>query len=224
MLSLEGDKRGREYKVNKQTQLLDSKKTFKTSVSLQNINDSFTVNTNNDFDQNTILQPENLLLLNKQLKPMEKKLNKSEVDLIETIGGIWSGTTEQDKLPSYSNLKKTLNIDNNTHSNTTDRSTSYRSAITKNFSNVSKTLPKKSKLLNKDNRSPTSKSNFYIGNKLDLLILKAKIFVLFLVIAYLNLVKLSECKSFSRSACSIDVFIIKRETFLKIDVTLPVFF
>lgn len=137
---------------------------FKTSVSLQNISDSFSVNTNNDFDQNTVLQPDNLQLLNKQLKPIEKKINKNEVDLIEAIGGIWAGTTDQDKLPSYANLKKALNNEKSIHSNATERNSSFRTTITKNFNNGSKTLPKKSKLLNKESNSPTSKSNFYIGN------------------------------------------------------------
>lgn len=163
MLSLEPTKRDRENVADKQKQLSDGKTTFKTSVSLQNINDPVSVNMNNDFDQNSILQPDNLQLLKKQLKPVEKKMNKREVDLIESIGGFWSGSTEQDKLPSYTNLKKALNIDNNIHSNTTDRHTSYRTTLTKNFSNGSKTLPKKSKLLSKESHSPTSKSKFFIG-------------------------------------------------------------
>lgn len=157
-----------ENKLDKPRQLTDSKKTFKTSLSLQNISDAFSVNTNNDFDQNTILQPEKTQLL---LKVGEKKTNKNEVDLIDTIGGIWSGTTEQDKLPSYSNLKKTLFSDKAMHSNsnTTDRNSSYRTTLTKTLG--SKTMPKKTKLHSKENSSPSRKSNFYIGSSFSHLLL-----------------------------------------------------
>lgn len=165
MLLLEGDKNN---KPDKPLQLSDIKKTFKTSISLQDISDSFTVNTNNDFDQNTILQPDNMQLLNQQLKAADKKTTKNEIDLMDTIGNIWMGTNDQEKLPSYSNLKKTLNNDKILHSNTTEREKypSYRTTITKALgnTNVSKTLPKKTKLNNKENSSPSRKSNFYIGN------------------------------------------------------------
>ncbi|KAJ8931320.1 hypothetical protein NQ314_015782 [Rhamnusium bicolor] len=44
---------------------------------------------------------------------IEKSRNKSEVDLIEVIGGTWSGTTERQQLENFSNLKKGLDKNDN---------------------------------------------------------------------------------------------------------------
>lgn len=166
VISFEGYKQNVENKFEK----TENKTVFKPSTSLQNIPDSYSINTTNDFDQNTILQPDSTYLLNKQFKGgIEKKSNnKNEIDLIDAIGGSWSGTTEQDKLPSYSNLKKTFNNDKIHSNNTTtekEKNSIFRTSLTKNLTNhnSSKTLPKKTKLNSKEGTSPTPKSNFYIG-------------------------------------------------------------
>lgn len=86
-------------------------KNSRNSRSLQNILDvdSMTVNTNNDFDQNTVIQPDRTYLM----PDMERKSrNKSEIDLIDVIGS-WSGTTDSTQLQQFSNLKKGLDKNDN---------------------------------------------------------------------------------------------------------------
>lgn len=136
--------------------------------SLQNILDveSMTVNTNNDFDQNTVIQPDSAYLM----PDMERKSkNKSEIDLIEVIGS-WSGTTDSAQLQQFSNLKKGLDkndnikekyihVENNTlnrrnksinpishlleGSNSLKRSKFYTNDLTENYKEQTKTLTKK---------------------------------------------------------------------------------
>ncbi|KAG5879245.1 hypothetical protein JTB14_017098 [Gonioctena quinquepunctata] len=84
---------------------------LRNSLSLQNMLDmeNATVNTNNDFDQNSIIQHDGIYLV-----PEQKKVkNKSEMDLIDVIGGTWSGTTDKKHLESFSNLKKNLDKNDN---------------------------------------------------------------------------------------------------------------
>ncbi|KAJ8947473.1 hypothetical protein NQ318_009776 [Aromia moschata] len=87
-------------------------KNARNSRSLQNILDvdKITVNTNNDFDQNTVIQPDKTYLVADSQK---KGKNKSEIDLIEIIGGTWSGSTDSKQLESFSNFKKTLDKNDN---------------------------------------------------------------------------------------------------------------
>lgn len=92
--------------------------TMRNSLSLQNMLEveSKSVNTNNDFDQNTVIQPDKTYLV-----PEQRKIKtKSEMDLIDVIGGSWAGTTDSKQLENFSNLKKHLdkndNIKNSKHS------------------------------------------------------------------------------------------------------------
>lgn len=131
---------------------------FRTSLSLQNILDpteDYSVNTTNDFDQNTVIQPDKSYLIKDGNKPVTtNNKTKSEVDLIDTIGGIWGGTTDQKQLESFTNLRK--NIDKN--ENMSNYRSSYSNGVSKNSRNKSldifshlvegsKTLPRKAKLL-----------------------------------------------------------------------------
>ncbi|CAG9769168.1 unnamed protein product [Ceutorhynchus assimilis] len=82
---------------------------MRNSVSLQNILevDGGSINTNNDFDQNTIIQPDRSHLMN-----TEKIKNKSEVDLHDLIGHPW-GNSDATKAESYTNLRKSLDRNDN---------------------------------------------------------------------------------------------------------------
>ncbi|CAH1138030.1 unnamed protein product [Phyllotreta striolata] len=87
----------------------NSSSTFlRNSLSLQNMLDinNGTVNTNNDFDQNTVIQPEKTVL-------MKKTRNNAETDLIDVIGGKWSGTTEKKHLDEFSKSMKKLDKNDN---------------------------------------------------------------------------------------------------------------
>lgn len=134
----------------------------RTSLSLQNILDpmeSFSVNTNNDFDQNSIIQPDSAYLMNKNVNVgMNNK--KPQTYLIDSNGDFWGengdfwdengGTKQSD---SSVTLRKNINRNEN-HS---DFRSSYknvpkstRNRSTNVFSHIesgSKTLPRKSKLL-----------------------------------------------------------------------------
>lgn len=68
-----------------------------------------TINPNNDFDQNTVIQPEKTHLMPEQ----RKVKNKSEMDLIDVIGGSWSGNADILNLDSFSNIKKNLETNEN---------------------------------------------------------------------------------------------------------------
>ncbi|CAG9825331.1 unnamed protein product [Phaedon cochleariae] len=83
---------------------------MRNSLSLQNMLDigSTTINTNNDFDQNSVIQPERTYLM----AETKKAKNKSEVDLIDVIG-TWSGTTDKANLEAFSNFKKNLDKNDN---------------------------------------------------------------------------------------------------------------
>lgn len=81
---------------------------MKNSLSLQNILDmNSSVNTNNDFDQNTIIQPDQSHLMNN-----EKLKNKSEINLHDLIGNPWP-SSEVTKPENFSNLRKNLDKNDN---------------------------------------------------------------------------------------------------------------
>lgn len=94
---------------------------IRASLSLQNMLDvgNITVNTNNDFDQNTVIQPDSTYLMPDQKKTKGKieldvKIkNKSDVDLAEIIGGSWAGTTDSKELEKFGSLKKNLDKNDN---------------------------------------------------------------------------------------------------------------
>lgn len=132
---------------------------FRTSLSLQNILDpmeDYSVNTNNDFDQNSVIPPDKTYLIRETSKhAVGNNKTKSEMDLIDAIGGSWAGSTDQKQLESYSNLRK--NFDSKSESVNNNRS-SYTNGVSKNSRNKSmdifshlvegsKTLPRKTKLL-----------------------------------------------------------------------------
>lgn len=132
---------------------------FRTSLSLQNILDpmeDYSVNTNNDFDQNSVIPPDKTYLIRETNKhAVGNNKTKSEMDLIDAIGGSWAGSTDQKQLESYSNLRK--NFDSKNESVNNNRS-SYINGVSKNSRNKSmdiishlvegsKTLPRKTKLL-----------------------------------------------------------------------------
>lgn len=147
---------------------------FRTSVSLQNILDpteDYSVNTNNDFDQNSVIQPDKTYLI----RDVGNNKIKSEVDLIDAIGGTWAGTTEQKQLESFANLRKTLDKNENVN----NYRSSYTNGINKNSRNKSldiishlvegsKTLPRKAKLLQesitngKDSRKEEKHASMFV--------------------------------------------------------------
>lgn len=144
----------REYPKSDETNRNISK--VRTSVSLQNIVDStptFSVNTTNDFDQNSIIQPDKTHLIHESnRKSILSSKNKSEVDLIDAIGGSWAGSTDPKQLESFFNLKRNVDKSDppeyrNSYSNVL-RSTRNKSMnVISHVVEGSKTVPRKSKLL-----------------------------------------------------------------------------
>lgn len=94
---------------------------IRPSLSLQNMLqvDSLSVNTNNDFDQNTVIQPDKTYLMPDQKKIRNSSAinitvkNKSDVELAEIIGGSWAGTTDTKELEKFGRLKKNLDKNDN---------------------------------------------------------------------------------------------------------------
>ncbi|XP_072377151.1 ubiquitin carboxyl-terminal hydrolase CYLD [Diabrotica undecimpunctata] len=80
---------------------------LRSSLSLQNMMDinNSSVNTNNDFDQNTVIQPEKTTLM--------KKPKDTEIDLIDVIGGKWSGTTDRKQLDDFTGSMRKLDKNDN---------------------------------------------------------------------------------------------------------------
>ncbi|EFA04206.1 Ubiquitin carboxyl-terminal hydrolase CYLD-like Protein [Tribolium castaneum] len=78
---------------------------LRNSLSLQNILDTecSSGNSNNDFDQNTIIQPDKSHLINEKKAKM-----KSEINLSDMIGNSWHGATDAKELQKFSNLNQTL--------------------------------------------------------------------------------------------------------------------
>ncbi|KAL1513179.1 hypothetical protein ABEB36_002624 [Hypothenemus hampei] len=131
---------------------------LRNSISLQNILEleSGSVNTNNDFDQNTIIQPDRSQLMN-----VEKLKNKSEIDLHDLIGNSWSNS-ESVKPETYNNLKK--NLDKNDNVKEKYSPLLNRNSIISTNGTMSRTLRNKS--LNPithimDGTGTTKKSKFY---------------------------------------------------------------
>lgn len=81
---------------------------LRNSLSLQNMLDlnNATINTNNDFDQNSVIQPEKTIL-------MKKPKSNVESDLIDVIGGKWSGSTDRKQLEDFSKSMKRLDKNDN---------------------------------------------------------------------------------------------------------------
>lgn len=100
-----------EYPKKMSTPAKNNQRSYnmRNSLSLQNIVDVdvASVNTNNDFDQNTMIQPDRSQLMNS-----EKLKNKSEMDLHDIIGTSWLGS-EPSKPESYANLRKNLDKNDN---------------------------------------------------------------------------------------------------------------
>lgn len=153
---------------------------FRTSLSLQNILDpteDYSVNTNNDFDQNSVIAPDKTYLIRDTGKlAVGNNKTKSEVDLIDAIGGTWAGSTDQKQLESFSNLRKSLDRNENVN----NYRSSYTNGVSKNSRNKSldiishlvegsKTLPRKTKLLQesitngKDSRKEEKYTSKFIG-------------------------------------------------------------
>lgn len=131
---------------------------MRNSHSLQNILDlgSNGANSNNDFDQNTIVQTDKIQLINEKKAKM-----KSELNLSDLIGSTWHGASDSKELEKFSNLNKTLERDNryyhhnNNNNNNKDRNSRNRSAnVLSHF--YDSTLPKRNKVA-----VPTAK--FYSG-------------------------------------------------------------
>ncbi|KAF5297689.1 hypothetical protein FQA39_LY12020 [Lamprigera yunnana] len=140
--------------------------TFRTSLSVQNILDSMndiSTNTNNDFDQNSMIQSDNLYLMKGTTESKKK-----EIDLIDAIGGSWSGTTNPKDLEAYSSLRKTCDKSaKNEHLNYNDKimntktnGVTMKASRNKSINPVShlvsgsKTVPRKVKLM----QEPESKN------------------------------------------------------------------
>ncbi|KAJ8920977.1 hypothetical protein NQ315_015772 [Exocentrus adspersus] len=177
----------------KQTQSMPPKNS-RNSRSLQNILDvdSRSINTNNDFDQNTVIQPDKTHLM-----PEGEKIKNKDIDLIDVIG-TWSGSSDSAQLQQFSNLKKGLDkndnikekyvhVENNTlgrrnksinplshfldGNNTMRKSKFYTNEVAEmNFKEHTKTLTKKqenSKKINEKSEqlAKTSTSTFYVNDK-----------------------------------------------------------
>lgn len=142
---------------------------FKSSHSMQNIyevKNNFSINTNNEFDQNSILQPEKAHLLDDVGKITIHQKGKSEVDLKDVIGNIWTDRVETVRPDCYMHLKKANDISDGPslsemHSNLSEKSNNSLSFKNSNGTiksprnkssnlishlvNGSKTLPKRTK-------------------------------------------------------------------------------
>ncbi|ENN80893.1 hypothetical protein YQE_02682, partial [Dendroctonus ponderosae] len=140
---------------------------LKSSLSLQNILEveGGTVNTNNDFDQNTIIQPDRSQLMN-----VEKLKNKSDMDLYDLIGNSWTNG-ELVKPDTYSSLRKKLDKNDNikeTYNSLSNSNSTLSSNGTLTKSSRNKSMNPLTHLL--DNGGTLKKSKFYtdgLENGLD---------------------------------------------------------
>ncbi|XP_063922733.1 ubiquitin carboxyl-terminal hydrolase CYLD isoform X3 [Zophobas morio] len=117
---------------------------LRSSLSLQNILDaeSLTANSNNDFDQNSIIQPDRSQLLNEKKAKM-----KSEMDLSDIIGTSWHGATDAKELEKFSNLNKTLDRGEHEKNGYRESSRSNRNKSVNILSHFyDSTLPKRNKV------------------------------------------------------------------------------
>jgi hypothetical protein len=118
---------------------------LRNSLSLQNILDTecLTANSNNDFDQNSIIQPDRSQLINEKKAKM-----KSEMDLSDIIGASWHGATDAKELEKFSNLNRTLgkneNHERNGHRETSRANRNKSANILSHF--YDSTLPKRNKV------------------------------------------------------------------------------
>ncbi|XP_057672894.1 ubiquitin carboxyl-terminal hydrolase CYLD isoform X1 [Diorhabda carinulata] len=163
---------------------------LRSSVSLQNMLDinNGTINPNNDFDQNTVLQPDKTAL-------MKKPKNNTEMDLIDVIGGKWAGSTDKKQLDDFTGSMRKLDKNDNIKdkyyhlenpTNTLSRrnksvnpfhhildgnSTLKKSTAKFYTNNISdskeehKTSAVKTKKINEKNENPKSSSTFYVNEK-----------------------------------------------------------
>ncbi|RZB73458.1 CAP GLY domain containing protein, partial [Asbolus verrucosus] len=117
---------------------------LRNSLSLQNIleTDTVTANSNNDFDQNSIIQPDKSHLIG------DKKARiKSEIDLSDIIGGVWHGASDTKELEKFSNLNRTLERndgDRNGHRENSRANRNKSANILSHF--YDSTLPKRNKV------------------------------------------------------------------------------
>lgn len=94
---------------------------IRPSLSLQNMLEvgNVSVNTNNDFDQNTVIQPDKTYLMPDQKRIRNKSDSdyktkpKPDVDLGDIIGGSWAGATDRRDLEKFGSLKQHLDKNEN---------------------------------------------------------------------------------------------------------------
>lgn len=138
---------------------------IRTSLSLQNMLDvdNVSINTNNDFDQNTVIQPDKTFLMPDQKKIKTKsendiKLrNKSEVDLVEIIGGTWAGTTDSKELEKFGSLKKNLDKNDNIKEKYSSMENGHSNTLTKR----NKSINPLTHLLDGNNSLKKNTAKFY---------------------------------------------------------------
>ena len=155
---------------------------FKSSRSMQDIceaNSKPTVNTNNDFDQNTILQPDKSQLITNNHNVAQVKVTnnkKSDVDLTDVIGDMWTKMT--DSSPSKNSLAhlKRSSLDMNLKSHSGEKSTglilnndikTMRNKSANPISHIingSKTVPRKRKC-NQERQQLTKDTNMFVSTK-----------------------------------------------------------
>lgn len=137
------------------------------------VKNQFSINTNNDFDQNSMLQPEKTNLIHDTSKIIVHQKLKADVDLKDVIGNIWAdairpvsythhkkGSDLPDNsvvLETQTNLDKLNNVTTARNGNVIFKSPRNKSPNPlSHLRNGSKTLPKKTKYscertsLNKD--------------------------------------------------------------------------
>ncbi|KAK9686915.1 CAP-Gly domain [Popillia japonica] len=167
--------------------------TVRTSHSMQNIyevKNQFSINTNNDFDQNSMLQPEKTNLIHDTSKIIVHQKLKADVDLKDVIGNIWAdairpvsythhkkGSDLPDNsvvLETQTNLDKLNNVTTARNGNVIFKSPRNKSPNPlSHLRNGSKTLPKKTKYscertsLNKDRGVFVSTKSIDISPKLS---------------------------------------------------------
>lgn len=143
---------------------------MRNSLSLQNMLEveNKSVNTNNDFDQNTVIQPDKIYLV-----PEQRKIKtKSEMDLIDVIGGSWSGTIDSKQLDTFSNSKKHLdkndNIKVNKHSpienGFKEKYTYFENGIKDNSSSFDNNTKENTSTLSRRNKSLNPLAHLLEGN------------------------------------------------------------
>ncbi|KAF5282823.1 hypothetical protein FQR65_LT02820 [Abscondita terminalis] len=154
---------------------------FKTSLSMQNIVDTVnnaSTNTNNDFDENTMIQSDNLRLIKDTRNKFEHK-PKTEIDLIDAIGGSWSGTTNSKDLEEYSSFKISGKAFKNDYLNLNDKHSKPNNIMTNKASRIksinpvsqiingSKTVPRKTKLMQETESKNISRNGVALNKEFE---------------------------------------------------------